>query len=53
MDLGGKVSVLHEFSGMPSGGSHPAGALIEARDGHLYGVTAQGGTAGQGAVFRF
>lgn len=45
----GKLSFLHKFSN--ADGAHPAGPLLEAPDGTLYGTTFQGGddsTAGLG-----
>lgn len=54
----GSETVLHSF--MPEGGDgqRPYGALIQARDGLLYGVTSEGGTTssggstGSGTIFR-
>ncbi len=50
----GAVSTLYAFclqSGCPDG-SVPLGALIQGSDGNLYGTTQQGGTNGDGTVFR-
>ncbi len=46
----GVESVLHSF-GTGSDGSNPAGSLIQASDGNLYGVTVSGGASGEGTVF--
>ena len=46
----GAESVLHSF-GTGNDGVLPAGGLIQASDGNLYGVTASGGTSGEGTVF--
>ncbi len=43
--------VLWSFSGNPDG-AHPIAALIQGSDGNLYGTTQQGGTNGNGSVFR-
>ena len=39
----GEVTVMHHFVG-GSDGALPAGALLQARDGNLYGTTIDGGT---------
>jgi uncharacterized repeat protein (TIGR03803 family) len=49
---GGTETVLHSFGGPPSDGSSPAGALIQASDGNLYGLTPYGGSSNGGAVFK-
>jgi len=46
-----KQTVIHNFSPQPSG-AYPASALVADSNGALYGTTPQGGTAGQGAVFK-
>jgi uncharacterized repeat protein (TIGR03803 family) len=46
----GVETVLHSF-GTGSDGFYPAGSLIQASDGNLYGVTASGGASGEGTVF--
>jgi hypothetical protein len=48
MTPAGTLTVLHNFNG--SDGSYPAGALLVADDGNLYGTTAGGGS-GYGTVF--
>ena len=56
--LDGGFTVLHSFAGGPVGdgdladGAYPAGALIQASDGNLYGVTWSGGQYGFGCVYR-
>ena len=42
---------LFNFGGSP-GPSHPAGSLAQGRDGNLYGVDYDGGSKGNGSVFR-
>lgn len=48
---GGTETVLYSFSG-GSDGAYPQGGLTRNPAGNLYGVTDQGGAAGQGAVFK-
>lgn len=48
----GTESVLHSFAGGPADGDTPAGSLIQASDGNLYGVTSQGGANSHGVVFK-
>lgn len=43
---------MHDFSGSADG-SNPQGALIQAADGKLYGMTYYGGTANTGVLFQF
>ena len=43
--------VLYKFSGPPSDGASPSGALIFDGLGNLYGTTQGGGTYGAGTVF--
>lgn len=43
---------LINFAGS-SNGMHPYGGLIQASDGNLYGVTAEGGIYGVGVLFQF
>ena len=44
-------AVVHAFMGGADGG-RPYGSLIQASDGHLYGTTTAGGSAGNGTVFK-
>ena len=39
----GKFNVLHNFTGYPSDGSQPYGAIIQAGDGNFYGTTRRAG----------
>src|SRR5206468_10277705 len=48
----GAVTVLHSF-GVGTDGFNPQAALIQARDGKLYGTTTNGGTSNFGTVFKF
>jgi uncharacterized repeat protein (TIGR03803 family) len=47
----GSYTMLHRFTGQADGG-YPTGDLIQARDGHLYGLASRGGAHGFGVVFR-
>jgi uncharacterized repeat protein (TIGR03803 family) len=48
---GRKEIVLHKFTGPPDG-QWPESLLSEDQQGNLYGTTWQGGTGGQGIVFK-
>jgi uncharacterized repeat protein (TIGR03803 family) len=48
---GGTETVLYSFAG-GSDGAHPYAGLIQGGDGNFYGTTYQGGTSGDGAVFK-
>ena len=51
---GGKETTLYSFAG-PSGGpdgAFPLGGLVVDSAGNLYGTTWQGGTSGEGTVFK-
>jgi len=47
---GSGYRVLHDFRG--ADGYEPVTALVEGRDGMLYGTTIRGGTFDQGTVFK-
>lgn len=47
---GTDFSAIHHFSSF--GGTSPLGGLMEASDGNLYGMTANGGFFGFGTIFR-
>jgi uncharacterized repeat protein (TIGR03803 family) len=49
---GGVVTTLHSFAATPNG-NRPIAGLTLGTDGHLYGVTWQGGNSGGGTFFRF
>lgn len=51
MSAAGKFQSLHSFAGGDGANPHQA-ALIQAADGNLYGTTLNGGTFGNGTVFR-
>ena len=51
MTPAGGVTILHAFAG-GSDGSFPNAAVIQGRDGNLYGTTTLGGTHGSGTVFK-
>jgi uncharacterized repeat protein (TIGR03803 family) len=48
---GGAFTNIHGFTG-GSDGSVPVGALLQGPDGNIYGTTANGGTNGNGVVFK-
>ena len=48
----GKLTVLHDFTGYPSDGTNPLGALVQGNDGNYYGVTYVGGASNLGTVFK-
>ena len=48
---GGPDTVLHIFTGGTSDGADPQGALVQAGDGTLYGMTSAGGAYGDGIIF--
>jgi uncharacterized repeat protein (TIGR03803 family) len=52
MTIGGKLTTLYSFCGMPlcSDGGNPAG-LIQGSNGEFYGVTQQGAEGGSGTFF--
>lgn len=47
----GVFTVIHDFITSTEGGS-PAGSLIQARDGFLYGMTTGGGAGNAGTIFK-
>ena len=49
---GTSYTVLHHFTGIYSEGASPDAALIEGRDGLLYGSTKSGGVYNSGTLFR-
>lgn len=51
LPLNGALTNLHSFTG-GSDGSSPAGTLTQGSDGNFYGTTSNGGTNGDGAVFK-
>lgn len=48
--MGTDLKVLHRFSGWD--GSHPAAGLVQASDGHFYGVTKNMGSNNAGTIFK-
>jgi uncharacterized repeat protein (TIGR03803 family) len=50
--LGGSYAVLHQFATNSPDGVSPAGSLLKASDGSLYGLTTRGGPSGHGIAFR-
>lgn len=51
VDPKGNETVLYNFSGGADGG-YPESPVIRDQQGNLYGTTTQGGSAGQGVVFK-
>jgi uncharacterized repeat protein (TIGR03803 family) len=51
IDTGGSLRVLHSFNERTTG-SIPATGVIQARDGLFYGTTFNGGSDGEGTLFR-
>jgi uncharacterized repeat protein (TIGR03803 family) len=49
---GAGFTVLHSFTNYPNDGADPAAALVQGRDGALYGTTSEGGTYNAGTVFK-
>jgi len=47
----GTVTILHDFSGYPTGGAQPL-SLLQATDGNFYRGTWTGGTLGAGVAFK-
>jgi len=54
MTLQGAITTLHTFGdgSVANDGQNPGGNLVIGADGNLYGTTSEGGTAGQGVVFK-
>ncbi len=50
----GELTTLVEFQhrGITSAGATPWADLVEGADGHLYGMTSEGGTGGSGTIFK-
>jgi uncharacterized repeat protein (TIGR03803 family) len=53
----GVFSPLYSFTALPANGvnadgANPAGSLIQAKDGNLYGTASTGGTNGSGTLFK-
>jgi len=51
MDTSGNVTVIYAFTGQ-SDGSWPESALVQGKDGNLYGTAAYGGTNDDGVLFQ-
>jgi len=50
--VGVTASLVYSFGGVTGDGVNPNSGLMQASDGNLYGVTANGGANGTGAVIR-
>lgn len=54
MTPAGELTVLHQFTLAPDNGcGADTWALMQATDGHIYGVTARGGATNSGAIYRW
>jgi len=51
MTLDGKVKIIYSFGANGTDGTNPAGPVMQAADGKLYGTTTWGGTKGVGTTF--
>ena len=49
---GGGYNILHSFKSFAGDAQSPLGALLEGKDGVLYGTTYSGGSNGVGAIFK-
>lgn len=49
---GGGFTTIHSFAGGSGDGANPIAAVLQARDGTLYGTTAYGGASRVGTVYR-
>jgi uncharacterized repeat protein (TIGR03803 family) len=49
---GGVLTTLHQFGTSPSDGQSPIGGIIQGYTGDYYGTTFDGGTNGEGVVFK-
>ncbi len=48
----GAITILHNFTGYPSDGTDPIGAMVQGNDGAFYGVTWEGGASNLGTIFQ-
>jgi uncharacterized repeat protein (TIGR03803 family) len=48
----GRLDTLYAFKAVRNNGRNPIGGLVQASDGHLYGVTRRGGEFGYGIIYR-
>ncbi len=49
---GGSFSTIYTFPQHPPGGAVPTGGLTQGSDGNFYGTTVDGGTGGNGIIFK-
>lgn len=49
---GGKITKLHTFTGYPTDGARPIGALVQGSDGDFWGTTYEGGANNEGTIFK-
>jgi uncharacterized repeat protein (TIGR03803 family) len=52
MSLEGSFELLHQFSEAHRDGASPTGGMVQAADGHLYGVVGGGGPHEMGGIYR-
>jgi uncharacterized repeat protein (TIGR03803 family) len=48
----GQFTVLHTFTGTPDGANPSWGSLLRDWSGNIYGLAANGGTSGNGVIFK-
>lgn len=48
----GQFTVLHTFTGRPDGANPSWGSLLRDSSGNIYGLAANGGASGNGAIFK-
>lgn len=52
LDPSGNETILHIFSGYPTDGAYPTSSLVRDAAGNLYGTANNGGSEGNGCVFK-
>ena len=52
MTPAGVLTTLYSFTGSGTDGTNPEANLIQGSDGNFYGTTANGGSSGDGTIFR-
>ncbi|MGO9246875.1 MAG: choice-of-anchor tandem repeat GloVer-containing protein [Verrucomicrobiia bacterium] len=48
----GTYTTLYSFGSTPADGARPVAGLVQGIDGNFYGTTSEGGTNGEGTVFK-
>lgn len=52
IDTSMNLTILHNFTGFPDDGQVPAAGLVRDAAGNFYGTTGNGGSSGNGTVFK-